>query len=182
VAEHALDAGATVVNDVSGGLADQRMAAVVAAAGCPWVLMHWRGHSRRMQDLAEYADVVREVRDELLARVDEATAAGVDPGQLILDPGLGFAKRAEHNWRLAAHLDDLMALGFPVLIGASRKSYLGSLLAGSDGKPRPADDREAATVATSVLAAQAGVWGIRVHDVRATVDALAVLRATEAAR
>jgi dihydropteroate synthase len=182
VAEQALAAGATVVNDVSGGLADPRMAAVVAQAGCPWVLMHWRGHSRRMQDLAEYGDVVREVRDELQARVDDATAAGVDPAQLILDPGLGFAKRAEHNWRLAAHLDDLMALGFPVLIGASRKSYLGSLLGGPDGRPRPADQREAATVATSVLAAQAGVWGIRVHDVRATVDALAVLRATEAAR
>jgi len=182
VAERALVAGATVVNDVSGGLADPRMAAVVAGAGCPWVLMHWRGHSRRMQDLAEYGDVVREVRDELRARVDDATSAGVDPAQLILDPGLGFAKRAEHNWRLAAHLDELMALGFPVLIGASRKSYLGTLLAGPDGKPRPADEREAATLATSLLAAQAGVWGIRVHDVRATVDALAVLYATEAAR
>ena len=182
VAERALAAGATVVNDVSGGLADPAMAGLVAQAGCPWVLMHWRGHSRQMQDLAEYGDVVREVRDELRARVDAATSAGVDPSQLILDPGLGFAKRAEHNWRLCAHLDDLMALGFPVLIGASRKSYLGSLLAGPDGKPRPADEREAATVATSVLAAQAGVWGIRVHDVRATVDALAVLYATEAAR
>src|SRR5262245_23174905 len=182
VAERALAAGATMVNDVSGGLADPRMAVVVAAAGCPWVLMHWRGHSRRMQDLAQYADVVREVRDELQARVDDATAAGVDPGKLILDPGIGFAKRAEHNWRLAAHLDDLIALGFPVLIGASRKSYLGSLLSGPDGKPRPADERQSATVATSLLAAQAGVWGIRVHDVRATVDALAVLRATEAAR
>jgi dihydropteroate synthase len=182
VAAQALTAGATVVNDVSGGLADPGMAAVVAAVGCPWVLMHWRGHSRQMQALAEYGDVVRDVRDELRARVDAAVAAGVDPAQLILDPGLGFAKRAEHNWSLSAHLDALLALGFPVLVGASRKSYLGSLLAGSDGKPRPADQREAATVATSVLAAQAGVWGIRVHDVRSTVDALAVLRATEAAR
>jgi dihydropteroate synthase len=182
VAERALAAGASVVNDVSGGLADPRMAAVVATAGCPWVLMHWRGHSRQMQELAQYGDVVRDVRDELQARVDAATKAGVDATRLILDPGLGFAKRAEHNWRLAAHLDDLLALGFPVLIGASRKSYLGALLAGPDGQPRPADEREAATVATSLLAAQAGVWGIRVHDVRATVDALAVLRATEAAR
>jgi dihydropteroate synthase len=182
VAEQALAAGAGVVNDVSGGLADPGMAALVAEAGCPWVLMHWRGHARQMQDLAEYGDVVTDVRNELRARVDAATKAGVDPSQLILDPGLGFAKRAEHNWRLAAHLDQLMALGFPVLVGASRKSYLGRLLAGPDGQPRPADEREAATVATSVLAAQAGVWGIRVHDVRATVDALAVLRATEAAR
>jgi dihydropteroate synthase len=182
VAERALAAGAGVVNDVSGGLADPGMAALVAEVGCPWVLMHWRGHSRQMQDLAEYGDVVADVRDELRARVDAATSAGVDRSQLILDPGLGFAKRAEHNWRLAAHLDELMALGFPVLIGASRKSYLGRLLAGPDGQPRPADDREAATIATSLLAAQAGVWGIRVHDVRGTVDALAVLRATEEAR
>jgi dihydropteroate synthase len=182
VAERALAAGATVVNDVSGGLADPAMAGLVARAGCPWVLMHWRGHSRGMQDLAEYGDVVHDVRDELRARVDAAIGAGVDPAQLILDPGLGFAKRAEHNWRLAARLDELIAMGFPVLIGASRKSYLGALLAGPDGRPRPADDREAATIATSLLAAQAGVWGIRVHDVRGTVDALAVLRATEAAR
>jgi dihydropteroate synthase len=182
VAEQALAAGASMVNDVSGGLADPGMAAVVATAGCPWVLMHWRGHSRQMQKLAEYGDVVRDVCDELQARVDAATKAGVDPGHLILDPGIGFAKRAEHNWLLAAHLDDLIALGYPVLFGASRKSFLGSLLAGPDGRPRPADERDAATAATSVLAAQAGVWGIRVHDVRATVDALAVLRATEAAR
>jgi dihydropteroate synthase len=178
VAAAALAAGATVINDVSGGLADPAMAEVAADAGCPWILMHWRGHSRRMNDLAVYRDVVAEVRGELLERVDDAVRGGVDPGQIILDPGIGFAKNAEHNWALSAHLDVLIDLGFPVLFAASRKTYLGRLLADSDGAPRPVDEREAATLATSVLAAAAGVWGIRVHDVRATADALAVWRAT----
>lgn len=182
VAEAALEAGAVVVNDVSGGLADPRMASVAAAAGCPWVLMHWRGHSRDMQKLAVYHDVVAEVRDELRARADAAIAAGVDPGRIILDPGLGFAKLAEHNWALSAHLDELVALGFPVLFAASRKTYLGRLLAGPDGTPRPVDGREAATLATSLLAVASGAWGVRVHDVRATADALAVWHATGAPR
>jgi dihydropteroate synthase len=178
VAAAALAAGAVVVNDVSGGLADPGMATVVADAGCPWILMHWRGHSRRMLDLATYTDVVAEVRAELLQRVEDAVSAGVDPGRLILDPGIGFAKRAEHNWALSAHLDQLVALGHPVLFAASRKTYLGRLLASPDGEPRPVDGREAATIATSVLAVAAGAWGVRVHDVRATADALAVWRAT----
>jgi dihydropteroate synthase len=182
VAEAALAAGASAVNDVSGGLADPRMGLVVAAAGVPWVLMHWRGHSRQMQQLATYGDVVRDVCDELRQRVDAAVAAGVDPSRLVLDPGLGFAKTAEHNWRLSAHLDDVIALGFPVLVGTSRKSYLGRLLAGPDGQPRPTDEREAASIAANILAVQAGAWGVRVHDVRATVDAFAVLAATRAAR
>jgi len=178
VAEAALAAGALVVNDVSGGLADPAMAAVVAAAGCPWILMHWRGHSRRMRELAVYDDVVAEVRSELLDRVADATKAGVAPEKIILDPGIGFAKTAEHNWALSRHLDELVALGYPVLFGASRKTYLGRLLAGPDGAPRPVDGREAATIATSVLAVAAGAWGVRVHDVRATADALAVWVAT----
>ena len=179
VAARALEAGVTVVNDVSGGLADPDMARVVADARAPWILMHWRAHSHRMQDLAVYDDVVGEVRDELSQRVADAVAAGVDPGQLILDPGLGFAKTAEHNWTLLAHLDALLRLGLPVLVGASRKSFLGRLLAGPEGEPRAVDGREAATLATSVLAVQAGAWGVRVHDVRPTVDALAVLAAVE---
>jgi dihydropteroate synthase len=182
VAAAALDAGAGLVNDVSGGLADPAMAAVVGAAGCPWILSHWRGHSRDMQQQASYRDVVAEVRAELTKQVDAATAAGVDPARIVIDPGLGFAKTAEHNWRLCAHLDELVALGHPVMVGASRKSYLGRLLAGPDGQPRSPDRREAATVATSLLAVQAGAWGVRVHDVLATVDALKVLRATRAAR
>ncbi len=181
VAEAALAAGASVVNDVSGGLADPRMGSVVAAAGVPWVLMHWRGHAREMQQLATYTDVVRDVCDELRQRVVAAQEAGVDPAKLVLDPGLGFAKRPEHNWRLSAHLGELVALGFPVLVGTSRKSYLGALLAGPDGTPRPTGEREAATVAANLLAVQSGAWGVRVHDVRATVDAFAVLRATLAA-
>ena len=182
VAAAALAAGASVINDVSGGLADPAMAGVAADAGCPWILMHWRGHSRDMLDLAVYTDVVAEVRTELLMRVDAAVAAGVDPGQIILDPGLGFAKKAEHNWALTAHLDVLIELGFPVLFAASRKTYLGRLLASDTGDPRPVDQREAATLATSVLAAAAGAWGVRVHDVRSTADALAVWRATGSPR
>ncbi len=178
VAAAALDAGAVVVNDVSGGLADPDMARVVADAGCPWVLMHWRGHARAMADLAVYGDVVEEVRDELRQRADAALAAGVAAEKIILDPGLGFAKTAAHNWALSARLDRIIDLGHPVLFAASRKSYLGTLLAGPDGAPRPPDGRTAATVATSVLAAAAGAWGVRVHDVRDTADALAVWRAT----
>jgi dihydropteroate synthase len=178
VAEAALGAGATLVNDVSGGLADPDMAPLVAAAGCPYVIMHWRGHSRTMSDLAVYSDVVAEVRAELLERVADAVGAGVAPERIILDPGLGFAKQAEHNWTLSRHLDELIALGYPVLFAASRKSYLGRLLAGPGGEPRPVDGREAATLATSVLAVAAGAWGVRVHDVRATADALAVWDAT----
>jgi dihydropteroate synthase len=182
VAAEALAAGATVVNDVSGGLADPAMAKLVAGAGCPWVLMHWRGHSRDMRRLAVYDDVVAEVRAELAQRVDEALGAGVAADQLILDPGLGFAKTAEHNWQLSAHLDAIMALGYPVLFAASRKSYLGLLLADRAGNPRPVHEREAATLATTVLAVSAGVWGIRVHDVRASVDAIKVWEATCRAR
>ncbi len=182
VAASALEAGAYLVNDVSGGLGDPAMAKVVANAGCPWVLMHWRGHSKDMNSLAVYEDVVVDVCVELSSRVDAAVAAGVDTSQLVLDPGLGFAKRPEHNWALLAQLDAVLALGLPVLVGASRKSFLGTLLAGPDGTPRPVDQRESATVATSVLAAEAGAWGLRVHDVRSTVDALAVQEAVVKSR
>jgi dihydropteroate synthase len=181
VAAAALAAGAQVVNDVSGGLADTDMGKVVADHGCPWVLMHWRGHARQMQDLATYDDVVAEVRAELAQRIDAALAAGVDAGNIAVDPGLGFAKRAEHNWRLSAHLSEIVSLGYPVLVGASRKSYLGQLLRDEAGNPRPPQGREAATIATSVLAVQAGAWAVRVHDVLGTVDALRVLTATNSA-
>ncbi|MEV4824737.1 dihydropteroate synthase [Micromonospora sp. NPDC049274] len=182
VAEAAVGAGAAVVNDVSGGLADPDMARVVRDAGCPWVLMHWRGHSRQMRDLASYTDVVTDVRGELAQRIDEALAAGVAQDRIVIDPGLGFAKTAAHNWELSARLPELLDLGYPLLFGASRKSYLGRLLASADGAPRPTAQREAATVATSVLAVAAGAWGVRVHDVRATVDALAVWAATGSPR
>jgi dihydropteroate synthase len=177
VAEAALEAGAIIVNDVSGGLADPAMAVTMARCRVPWVLMHWRGHSDTMDALASYSDVVAEVRAELVARVDAAVLAGVDPSALLLDPGLGFAKKAEHNWALLGHLDVLTELGFPVLVGASRKRFLGSLLAGPGGKPRPCDGRDTATAAVSALAAAAGAWGVRVHDAAASRDAVAVAAA-----
>ena len=182
VAEAALNAGAVMVNDVSGGLADKNMADLVAGTGVPWVLMHWRGHSREMYAAARYGDVVTEVRAELTARVEDVVAAGVDPAQLVLDPGLGFAKNAEHNWALLAGLDRIVDLGLPVLVGASRKTFLGRLLAGPEGTPRPAEQRDAATLATTVLAAEAGVWGVRVHDAAASVDAVRTVEAVRAAR
>ena len=181
VAERALAAGASVVNDVSGGLGDPDMAAVVRAAGCPWILMHWRGHSRRMQDLAHYVDVVDDVRRELAERVEAANQAGISPDRIVIDPGLGFAKTAEHNWALLAHLDVLVGFGLPVLIGASRKSFLGRVLADPAGTPRPVDEREAATVALTAYAATQGAWGVRVHDVRANVDAARTIAAVREA-
>ena len=177
VAESALAAGATLVNDVSGGMADPGMAKVIAAAQVPWILMHWRGHSDRMADLATYHDVVVEVRDELLARVDAAVAAGVSPDRLVIDPGLGFAKRGSHDWALLHRLDVFVDLGFPVLVGASRKSFLGRLLAGPDQTVRPAPGREVATASISALASASGAWGVRVHDVAASRDAVLVGRA-----
>lgn len=180
VAEAALEAGATIVNDVSGGLADPAMAATMARCRVPWILMHWRGHSATMDQLAHYSDVVAEVRAELVARVDAAVLAGVDPGALVLDPGLGFAKKAAHNWALLGHLDVLTDLGFPVLVGASRKRFLGTLLADVGGRARPCDGRDTATAAVSALAAAAGAWGVRVHQVAASRDAIAVAAAWQA--
>jgi dihydropteroate synthase len=172
-----------VVNDVSGGLGDADMTRVVRDAGCPWILMHWRGHSASMQQLAHYDDVVADVRAELIARVDAAVSGGVDPAAIVLDPGLGFAKTAAHNWSLLAELDSLVRLGFPVLVGASRKSFLGRLLAGPDGTPRPVDDREHATTALTAYAALRGAWGVRVHEVGPSVDAaLTVAAISEAGR
>ncbi len=182
VAEAALEAGAVLVNDISGGLADDGMAALVADARVPWVLMHWRGHSREMYARAEYGDVVTEVCTELSARVDAAVSAGVDAAQLVVDPGLGFAKQAAHNWALLAALPRVVALGLPVLVGASRKTFLGRLLPGPDGAPRPAAGRDAATLATTVLAAEAGAWGVRVHDAAASADAVATVAAVQRAR
>jgi dihydropteroate synthase len=177
VAAAAIEAGASVVNDVSGGLGDPGMARVVRDAACPWILMHWRGHSASMQQLAHYDDVVSDVRAELSARVDAAMAAGVDRKQLVLDPGLGFAKTAAHNWALLASLESLVALGFPVLVASSRKSFLGTLLATPDGLPRPVGEREDATTALTAYAALRGVWGVRVHEVLPSVDAALAIAA-----
>jgi dihydropteroate synthase len=177
VAAAALEAGVAIVNDVSGGLADPAMASVVRDAHCPWILMHWRGHSEHMQDLARYDDVVKDVRAELLQRVDAAVAAGIDESCLVIDPGLGFAKTGAHNWALLAGLDSFVELGLPVLLASSRKSFLGRLLASADGTPRPVDDREDATTALTAYCAMRGVWGVRVHQVRPSVDAARAIAA-----
>ncbi|MFF7167860.1 dihydropteroate synthase [Streptomyces sp. NPDC008086] len=175
VATRALDMGARLVNDVSGGLADPAMLPLMARAGVPYVLMHWRGHSAGMQTQAVYDDVVTDVLDELRLRIDAALEAGIRPDRLVVDPGLGFAKTPEHNWELLGRLGDVVGLGHPVLVGASRKSFLGSLLADrTTGEPRPARLRDAATTAVSVLAATQGVWCLRVHDVASTSDAVRV--------
>ncbi|KRE95820.1 dihydropteroate synthase [Nocardioides sp. Soil774] len=178
VAEAALAAGARTVNDVSGGLADPRVLEVVADHGATYVAMHWRAHADRMRDFTDYSPdgVVATVRRELAERLDAALAAGIDLGRIVLDPGLGFAKTAEHNWQLLVFLDLLEPLGCPLLVGASRKSFLGSLL-GVDGVPRPVDEREHAHAALVALLAARGVDCLRVHDVRATRDALAVAEA-----
>lgn len=177
VARAALDAGAALVNDVSGGLADPGMLPTMAAAGVPVVLMHWRGHSRTMDERAVYPrGVVAEVVDELSARAAAAVSAGVGADRIVLDPGLGFAKEPHHNWQLLHGLDALLALGHPVLVGASRKRFLGALLA-DGGDPRPVAERDDATLAVSALAAAAGTWCVRVHDARGNVDAVRVARA-----
>lgn len=178
VARAALERGARIVNDVSGGRADPAMAALLAEAKVPWILMHWRSvGADRPHAVPDYRDVVAEVRTELLAAADAAVAAGVDPANLIIDPGLGFAKTGDHNWALLRALSEFVATGFPVLVGASRKRFLGTLLADPDGRPRPPDGREIATAVISALAGLNGAWGVRVHDVRATVDALRVQEA-----
>jgi dihydropteroate synthase len=178
VAHAAVEAGAAFVNDVSGGLADPRMHETVAASGAAYVAMHWRAHSDTMQQHATYdgpGGVVAAVCDELAERVEAMLAAGIPRECIVLDPGLGFAKTAEHNWALLRGLAPLAALGYPVLVGASRKSFLGSLLAGPDGVARGVEDREHASSALHVLLAQEGVWGLRTHDVRAAHDALRAL-------
>jgi dihydropteroate synthase len=174
VAAAALDVGAALVNDVSGGQADPALPPLVAAAGVPYVVMHWRAHSAQMQEHATYDDVVADVVKELSARLEAVVAQGVPVERVVLDPGLGFAKDAAHNWALLRGLDQLVALGRPLLVGASRKRFLGALLAGPDGTPAPPDQRDAATHATSALAAAAGVWCVRVHDVPGTLDAVRV--------
>ncbi len=176
VAVAAVDAGACLVNDVSGGLADPGMYATVAALRVPYVVMHWRGPSDRMAGLAHYDDVVADVVSELRARVAAAVDAGVDPDSIVLDPGLGFAKEADHNWRLLQGLDALIDLGHPVLVGASRKRFLGSLLADT-GEPRPVEQRDDATDAVTAIAAMRGVWAVRVHDVAGSHDAVRVAEA-----
>ncbi|KJY42893.1 dihydropteroate synthase [Streptomyces sp. NRRL B-1568] len=182
VAEAAVEAGAVLVNDVSGGLADPAMVGVVATAGVPFVVMHWRGFSADMNSRAVYGDVYGEVLAELRERVDTVVAAGVDPARIVVDPGLGFAKNAEQDLALVARLGRLRRdLELPMLVAASRKRFLGRVLAGPEGEPPPARERDAATAAVSAIAAREGAWAVRVHEVRASADAVRVVRAVEGA-
>ncbi|MEV0927307.1 dihydropteroate synthase [Streptomyces spongiicola] len=182
VAAQAVAAGATLVNDVSGGLADPQMVPAVAAAEVPFVVMHWRGFSEDMNGRAVYGDVVAEVAAELRARMDAVVTGGIAAERIIVDPGLGFAKQAGHDLSLVAHLSELGALGRPLLVAASRKRFLGRVLAGGAATPPPARERDAATAAVSAIAAHEGAWAVRVHEVRATADAVRVARAVEGAR
>ncbi|MCL2552220.1 MAG: dihydropteroate synthase [Actinomycetia bacterium] len=181
VAEQALAAGARLVNDVSGGQADPGMIPVVAAAGAPFVVMHWRGQSIDMNNRAVYADVLAEVLAELRTGLDRAVAGGVDPERIVIDPGLGFAKDADHDLTLLAHLAELHALGRPLLVAASRKRFLGRVLAAGAATPPPARERDAATAAVTAIAAREGAWAVRVHEVHASADAVRVARAIETA-
>ncbi|MEJ1230165.1 MAG: dihydropteroate synthase [Galbitalea sp.] len=175
-ARAAVDEGALAINDVSGGLADPEMYRTVAETGVHYIASHWRGHSESMDDLAEYRDVVAEVRDALKARIAELLVWGISPERIVLDPGLGFAKKAEHNWALLKALPELESLGYPILIGASRKRFLAPFA----GEGTSSADRDFATAIVSALAAQAGVWGVRVHDVAATRTAIEVWSAWQA--
>jgi dihydropteroate synthase len=177
VARAAVEVGASLINDVSGGHDDAAMAATVAELQVPWILTHSRGPSEHMYVNANYVDLLAEVRRELVHRVDLAVAAGVRPDHLILDPGLGFAKQPDHDLLLLDRLESIVVLGFPVLVGASRKRFLDATLGGSVAAARRADERDGATLAATVLAARAGAWGVRVHDVAANLDAVRVVAA-----
>jgi dihydropteroate synthase len=174
VAEPAIAAGARVVNDVSGGQADPAMLRLIAESGLAYICMHWRGHSEDMQSKASYADVVADVVAELRTQLDEADRAGIAADKVIIDPGFGFAKTAEHNWELLDRLDEFDVLQRPLLVGVSRKTFLGRLLAKPDGIPRPPKLRDDATTALTTMLALRRVWGVRVHAVRASRDAIAV--------
>ena len=178
VARHCAKAGARIVNDVSGGLADPEMFRTVADLELPYILMHWRGHSVDMGSMASYGDVVREVGEELTERLAAAVDAGIDPERIALDPGLGFAKNAEHDWALLRGQERLQReLGRPLLIGHSRKRFLGALLADERGVPRPAAGRDAATLAVAAVAAERGAWAVRVHAGSAAADAVRAVAA-----
>lgn len=162
-AQKAIAAGAKIINDVSGGAADPEMFITAAELDCPYILMHWRGHSKDMNSKAIYRDVVDDVISELELQIEKALAAGIDKKNIVLDPGIGFAKDAEHNWELLHRIDEITALGYPVLIGHSRKRFLGG--------DHP-DQREIATIEVTKKLSTRGIWGVRVHGVKANVEAL----------
>ena len=171
VAKEAIAAGAKYINDVSGGLADEKMASVISSnPSIQYVVMHWRGHSNQMQENAIYEDVVKDVKEELDNRVSDLINLGVNAEQIILDPGIGFAKDSAHNWQLLKSLERLQMLGYPLLIGASRKRFLGELI--NNQNP---SDREFATIALTTELARQKVWAVRTHTVKPHKDAIAVI-------
>jgi len=174
VARVAIAAGACMINDVSGGKSDPEMLEYAASLNSPYILMHWRGPSNIMNTLTDYQDVVADVTAEISQQVDVAVAAGIARERIVIDPGIGFAKTVDQNWPILKHLDVLEGLGLPILMGASRKKFLGELLA-KDGVPRDSDERESATAAISTLMAARGLWAVRVHDVKSSSDAIAVV-------
>ena len=174
VAEQAIADGARMVNDVSGGKADPAMLQLVAESGVPYVCMHWRAHSDDMQSKAKYVDVVSDVIAEMRSQLEAADRAGIASDKVIIDPGFGFAKTGEHNWQLLSRLQEFDVLGRPLLVGVSRKTFLGQLLADADGSSRPPKQRDDATTALTTALALRRVWGVRVHSVRASRDAIAV--------
>jgi dihydropteroate synthase len=174
VSKAAVAAGACMINDVSGGKADPEMLGYVATLNTPYILMHWRGPSNVMNTLTDYEDVVADVTAEIRQQIDVAVAAGIARERIAIDPGIGFAKTVDQNWPILKHLDVLEGLGLPILMGASRKKFLGELLA-KDGVARDSDERESATTAISTLMAARGLWAVRVHDVKSSSDAIAVV-------
>ena len=176
VARAAVQSGAQIVNDVSGGLADANMFKVVAELQVPYILMHWRGHSTEMEKLSRYQDVTVEVISELQTRIQTAEDAGINLDYLVVDPGIGFAKNSEHNWSLLKNLNQFQNLNCPLLIGASRKRFIGELLADEQG-PRDVLNRDFASTALTTVLAERNVWAVRVHQVQAARDAIAVIEA-----
>ena len=174
VARAAIEAGACIINDVSGGKSDPEMLSYVSTLTVPYILMHWRGPSNIMNTLTDYNDVVADVTSEISKQVEVAVAAGIARERIAIDPGIGFAKTVDQNWPILKHLEVLEGLGLPILMGASRKKFLGELMA-KDGVARDSDERESATTAISTLMAARGLWAVRVHDVKPTRDAIAVV-------
>ena len=176
-AKAAIDAGAKIINDVSGGLADPNMFSVAAETSAILVISHWRGFSDRMDSLNEYQDIARDVSQELSVQVEAAIAAGVKRENIVIDPGLGFAKDMQQNWKLVARLDELEKLGLPILVGASRKRFIAGMLEPDEAGEVSNSRRDLATAVLTALLLQRKLWGIRVHNVLATTDAIDVVEA-----
>lgn len=179
----AVAAGASIINDVSGGLADEKMLGLVAATGAKFVISHWRGFSTEMEKQNQYDDIAREVALEIQQRVEAALLAGISRNRIIVDPGLGFAKDMQQNWQLVARLDELEKLDLPILVGASRKRFIAGVLEPEiDGASQISNDRrDLATAVLTALLLQRKIWGVRVHNVIATSDAIAVVEALRVA-